>query len=144
LSNIVEEYFNKIKWYEVFNAIVLSPDTFKELLKICDDDKIEEIAIKLGRLVPYKSFMIRGEIIDDDFLSEQIVVQMSENGRWFDVIEQNNEEEYYFYISHNYGRKWSKFLMGYIKSMIDENTSLRTVFETQGNNILLRIKRARA
>jgi hypothetical protein len=138
LELVCRDYIVFYRWVEEFSSIIFNPGTILPVINCLEDKQLIELAEIAASTSFRESYLARGFTLDLSTVRFQIVDQMGRYAHWFKVIEHTGDD-HYFYISHDYGPKWSTYVETFIRSLIENFSDLSVVSERVDNSIVIRL-----
>ena len=138
IEQICRDYVLFYQWVEQLHSITFNPSTIMPVIETLTVDQLQKIAEKAAISSFRESYLARGHRLDFDTVRFQIVDQMSRYANWFTVAE-HETDQYYFYIQHGYGEKWSVFVERFLCTLVEKFSMLEASSERVGRNIVLRL-----
>lgn len=139
LEKIVTDYVLFYQWSEELGSVIFSPNTIKEIIEAVDEEEIKRIAENVAHATFLKSYLARGDELNQETVRFQIVDQMGRYAHWFQV-EEHKEDKHYLYIKHNFGDKWTTFVEAYVKNLYKKIADMDVDTERIGENILVNLE----
>jgi hypothetical protein len=132
ISNLIDHYVYSLRFFTSGGMISMNNETLMALINNLSDETVADTAYAYGGQKVRESLMQRGMLVNYDSVIWYILQFLGEYNGWFrcDHIIENKVDK--LHLSHNYGFKWSVFIMNYIASMLKE------VLELKINTVILK------
>jgi hypothetical protein len=120
MDHQLKKYVETYRFFEKSNAVTLSSSTLRAIIEVLDEDTIKELSFMLGKERPHELILRRG--IQPSYESAKWYLQeiLGDQSGWFTAIISKRGEYENINLSHVYGYKWSLFLQGYLKELLEE------------------------
>ncbi len=130
LSTIMAKYVEWERYSERFGFVSLSRETFKSIIEVTDEKKLEEIARELGSRIPREAMLFwRKKLTIESFLAFLGFVAKYQKLAEYE-IEEENVGETVITARHEFGEKWSKWLKAFIDEALRTSFRIQAEFET--------------
>ena len=125
ISNLVDHYVNSLRYFSSGGMITMGNETLMMLLEKLPDEEIEDSAYATGGQKVRESLMQRGMAVSYDSVMWYLSQILGQYNGWFRCDHHAEEKIDRLHLSHNYGFKWSIFIMNYVASMLKEILDLK-------------------
>lgn len=117
VSNLVDQYVNSLRFFMSGGMVSVNSDVIVSIFDSLSDDEIAEKSSKLGSLKVKDSLMQRGMRVNYDSVLWYISQILGQSYGWFRCDHNRDERMDSLHLSHNYGIKWSVFVLGFVSSI---------------------------
>jgi hypothetical protein len=125
ISNLIDHYVYSLRFFTSGGMLSINNETLMSLVEHLSNEQIADTAYARGDQKVRESLMQRGMLVNYDSVLWYIQQILGGYNGWFrcdHIIEEKMER---LHLSHNYGFKWSIFIMNYIASMLKEVIGLK-------------------
>ena len=119
LDQYLTRYAESYRFFENLSATVLSPQTLRGLLEFLEEKDAEDLGTKLGKERPLDLLLKRGIQPSYGAAKWYLTKVLGAHSGWFSSSINESEGKELIHMSHPFGIKWSKFLMGYFSAFFN-------------------------
>ena len=120
LDQYLTRYAESYRFFENLMATVLSPQTLRGLLEFLEEKDAEDLGAKLGKERPLDLLLKRGIQPSYGAAKWYLTKVLGAHSGWFSSSINESEGKELIHMSHPFGIKWSKFVMGYLSAFFNE------------------------
>jgi hypothetical protein len=125
VSNLIDHYVYSLRFFTSGGMLSMNNETLMALMENLSDEEIADTAYARGSQKVRESLMQRGMLVNYDSVIWYVSQILGEYNGWFRCDHIVEEKMDRLHLSHNYGFRWSIFIMNYIASMLKEVLSLK-------------------
>ena len=144
INKVLLQYKDVLRFDDPGDWLTISREIFGDILDKLSIEEIEDIAYEYGYRKLQENLLRRGMDLIDENILWYISQVLGEYSGWFrcDVYEKKNVDT--MHLNHNFGRKWSHFLVNYISSILHaRNPDVKIQSVILENDVHLTVLRAR-
>ena len=132
--NILASYREVISRYESVKPVAMYQDALSSLLEFLTETELEEIGAKeASRFHKYAHFIFNNRKAEDSIYN--CLTDVLPTSGWFRCQTSNNN----YVLTHGLGNKWSRFLTGFLSSLIKIETGHPPFIESDTEKLTLKI-----
>ena len=139
INKVLLRYKDMLRYEVPGDWITLGGETFKSILDQLSIDQIEDISYELGNKNFVENLLRRGIEINHKNVLWFIAHQLGEYSGGFrcDLYEKKDAD--IMHLTHNFGRKWSHFLVNYVTGILQGELGLKVQSVVLENDVHLTI-----
>jgi hypothetical protein len=140
MNSILKQYTEFTRFQSKLDMIVINRSIFKNILKHLDEHQAYDLGLEMGKELPNDFILFWKKNISIDSVIEYIEKILCIYGRlgtYDEMFDMNNR---IFVIRHRLGVNGSKFLMGYLKSLLSNMLQLDTEIQITDYSIKIQFQ----
>jgi hypothetical protein len=140
MNSILKQYTEFTRFQSKLDMIVINRSIFKNILKYLDEHQAYDLGLEMGKELPNDFILFWKKNISIDSVIEYIEKILCIYGRlgtYDEMFDMNNR---IFVIRHRLGVNGSKFLMGYLKSLLSNMLQLDTEIQITDYSIKIQFQ----
>ncbi|MGN6822164.1 MAG: hypothetical protein ACTHJ7_05250 [Candidatus Nitrosocosmicus sp.] len=140
MNSILKQYTELTRFQSKLDMIVINRSIFKNILKHLDENQSYDLGLEMGKELPNDFILFWKKNISIDSVIEYIEKILCIYGRlgtYDEMFDMNNR---IFVIRHRLGVNGSKFLMGYLKSLLSNMLQLDTEIQITDYSIKIQFQ----
>jgi hypothetical protein len=140
MNSILKQYTEFTRFQSKLDMIVINRSIFKNVLKHLDEHQSYDLGLEMGKELPNDFILFWKKNISIDSVIEYIEKILCIYGRlgtYDEMFDMNNR---IFVIRHRLGVNGSKFLMGYLKSLLSNMLQLDTEIQITDYSIKIQFQ----
>ncbi len=132
--NILDSYRDVVSRYESVKPVAMYKDALSSLLEFLTEAELGEIGAKeASRFHKYAQYVFNNRKAEDSI--RYCLTEVLPTSGWFRCQASNN----IYVLTHELGDKWSRFLTGFISSLIIIETGQPAFIESDAEKLTLKI-----
>lgn len=145
MNKILRKYALFGRWADRYNALSLTPRTFREILETASEDDLAKAGARAGSdIVDIVNAMGLESNLDTFVQLMEELLGGQEFGRWFRCYHHSQGSEEIFHLQHDFGRGWSVFLREYLLSYLKALNIVDVEARVYDYAVTLKIKNQRS
>lgn len=129
INSVLKQYAEFTRFQSKLDMVVLNREIFKTLLNRLNENDSYDLGLEMGRDIPNDTILFWKKSISFESVMEYIEKIICTYGFVGTYDELDNNEYKIIVIRHRLGLKGSKFLFGYLKSLLKQTLRLEPVID---------------
>ncbi len=139
IGSIMTKYAEMDRYDERYDTITLKQESFSSILQLIEDDKLAEVAGKLGSLIPKQFLFFWFKKADLETFLRYLSLVCRYNGFGeYEVDIDDAGRTYTITLIHNMGEKWSVFLRNWLEQGMKTTAGIIPKIDISKNTLVAR------
>lgn len=139
MNQILDKYVKADRYFDTGQLIIISPETMNNILANLTLEEAYQTGVKSGETTPKNRLLMRGKPVNRQNITWFMEEILGKINGWFMCSRHEQEDHTLFLLRNSYGEKWSKFLAGYISSMIKSSLGMEIDIETTDRSLTFKL-----